>query len=245
MRPACIVGTDGDDQILLRQIGKAISISGADGSWLANNVHSIVIDVRAGDDFVSLNSFANGGNKVLKEKVSVWSGDGVENIQLATNHSVRFGGVGHHLYVAPGAAPRLDNATLNLSSSINATISSGVLTITGTNAADNILLRQSSGKIFVSGLSGSWAVSKVKSIVINLQDGDDYVSLDSLANGGNQVLSRAVTVNSGNGSECVHLANGRDVSFSGLGHVLHAATDGTVTLDAQVLSCHNLRESIW
>ena len=63
-----------------------------------------------------------------------------------------------------------------------------MLTITGTNGNDNISFKQSSGKISIVGVSGSWSASKVKSIVVNLQDGNDNVSLDSLANGGNQPL---------------------------------------------------------
>ena len=71
-----VVGTAGADQFLFQQIGKQISINGVDGSWSAKAVKSIVIDLQAGDDFVSLNSLANGGTKALKEKVTVISGSG-------------------------------------------------------------------------------------------------------------------------------------------------------------------------
>ncbi len=231
-----VVGSDGDDQFLFRKIGKQISIEGVDGSWSSSSVKSIVIDLEGGDDFVSLHSLENGGTKKLKEKVTMHSGDGDEHILLASNHDVYFGGLGHTLYVAPGAPPKLNGATLNLSNSVVGSLKSGVLTVTGTNGNDSISFKQSSGKISILGVSGSWSVSKVTSIVVNLQDGNDNVSLDSLANGGNQLLKPAVTVNSGNGDEFARLANGNDVSFSGLGHTLHVAADGTATLDGEVLT---------
>ena len=37
---------------------------------------------------------------------------------------------------------------------------------------------------------GAWDASKVKSIIVYLQDGNDYVSFDSLANGGDQALTK-------------------------------------------------------
>ena len=111
-----------------------------------------------------------------------------------------------------------------------------MLKVTGTNGGDNLAFRQTSGKIYISNVVGAWDASKVKSIIVYLQDGNDYVSFDSLANGGNQALSEAITVRSGAGNETVRLANGHDVTFSGLGHTLTIATNGTVKLDGQTLS---------
>jgi hypothetical protein len=116
---------------------------------------------------------------------------------------------------------------------LSASLNNGVLTIHGSTGADTVLVRQSSAKISVSGVSGSWASNKVKSIVINLNDGNDHVSLDSLANGGSQVLKTKITIHSGGGDETVRLADGHDVAFSGAGHALVVAADGSVTLDGQ------------
>ena len=106
-----------------------------------------------------------------------------------------------------------------------------MLTVNGTSGADTILFRQSGSKISIVGLTSSWAAAKVNSILINLHDANDYVSLDSLANGGSQALQVTITVRSGGGDETVRLANGRDVLFSGLGHTLRVAVDGSATLD--------------
>ena len=62
---------------------------------------------------------------------------------------------------------------------------------------------------------------------MNLQDGADTVSLDSVTNGGNQPLGVAVTVNSGIGAERVRLQNGREVTASGLRNVINIPPAGT------------------
>ena len=149
---------------------------------------------------------------------------------------MHFNGPGNTLAVKSSGTASLNGAALNFTNKVVATYKSGVLTISGTNAGDNIILRQTSGKIYIAGVSGSWTAGKVTSIVINLQNGNDSVSLNSLANGGNQALSVGVTVRSGSGNETVHLANGHDVDFTGPGHVLTVSAGGTVQLDGQTLT---------
>jgi hypothetical protein len=104
------------------------------------------------------------------------------------------------------------------------------LTITGTNGGNNLLFRQIAGRISIQGLSASWSAAKVRAIVVNLQDGDDTVSLDSLTNGGTQVLNVPVTVKSGVGDKSVDLANGHEADFSGFGHTLSVTAGGVASL---------------
>jgi hypothetical protein len=233
-----VVGTDWADQIEFKQVGKYLSVNGVSGSWSATKVKSIFVDLKAGDDYVSFASLANGGNKALKEKITVKSGIGNEQVRLASLHDVYMDGTGHTLTVS-GSTTSLDGAVLNLTNKTIASYSSGVLKVTGTNGGDSLAFRQTNGKIYISNVAGSWSASKVKSIIVYLQDGNDYVSFDSLASGGNQVLSETITVRSGAGNETVRLANGHDVTFSGLGHTLSIATNGTVKLDGQTLSWDN------
>ena len=234
-----VVGTGGADQFFFQKIGKQISINGVDGSWSAKAVKSIVIDLQAGDDIVSIDSLANGGTKALKEKVTVISGTGEDQVQLSTGEEVTFGAQGQQLYLVPGAAPQLNGTALNLSSSIVASLKSGVLSVTGTNNNDNILFRQTSGKVYVSGVKGAWSLKKVKSIVVNLQDGNDSVSVDSVANGGNQQLAVMVTVKSGVGTSTVNVATGHTVTLGGIGHTAVVRPDGTATLDGVAVNWEN------
>jgi hypothetical protein len=75
-----------------------------------------------------------------------------------------------------------------MAAGVLASLSSGVLNLTGTNLADSIAIRQGSKKISIAGVSGSWSATKVMSIAVQLQGGNDYISLDSVANGGAKVL---------------------------------------------------------
>jgi hypothetical protein len=232
-------GTDGDDYMSVRQHGSQISIQGIDAAWSASKVKSIVVSLYAGNDTVSIDSFANGGNKLLKEKVTVWSGAGLEHVRLAGGQSLNLNGPGQRLEVSPGAAPQLNGAALNLSNQVVASLKSGVLNVSATNGNDNIAFKQIGGKIWINGVIGSWWASKVKSIVVNLQAGNDIVSLDSLANGGTQLMAENITVKSGSGNSLVHLANGHDVSLNGPGHTLVVWANGSATLDGQPLSWDN------
>ena len=114
-------------------------------------------------------------------------------------------------------------------------LSNGVLSYWGTNGNNSIKFQQWGGWVGVQD-DGRWfPASQVSSIVVHLQEGTDYVSLDSLGNGCSEALSPAVTINSGGGTKTVHLANGHDVSFSGFGNQLKvAANGGTVTLNGVV-----------
>jgi hypothetical protein len=230
-----VVGDSADDHVHFRQIGSYISIDGNEW-WSASKVKSIFVNLGDGNDFVSVNSFANGGSKALKEAVTVVSGAGNDHVQLANSHDVYFNGPGNTLAVKSNGSATLNGAALNFKNNVVTSYKYGVLTVTGTNAGDHIALRQTNGKIYIAGVSGSWTASKVTSIVINLQNGNDSVSLNSLANGGNQALAKAISVRSGAGNETVHLANGHDVNFTGPGHVLTVSTNGAVQLDGQTLT---------
>ena len=147
-----------------------------------------------------------------------------------------FSGVGHSLAVSAAGAVKLDGVKVNLTTSILTTFEGGVLTVYGTNGNDTIKFVQKSGVITINGVSGSWTASAMKSIVVNLQGGNDAVFLGSVANGGNQPINVAITVNSGVGSSKVTLSNGREVALNGFGHVLKVASNGTPTLDGQSLN---------
>jgi hypothetical protein len=114
--------------------------------------------------------------------------------------------------------------------------STGVLNVTGTASADQINFRQSSNVISISGVNGSWTAAQVKAIVVDVRGGNDTVSLNSLANGGNQALAEYFTIKSGRGSDQVRLADGHTASFSGLGHTVTVAASGVASLDGRVLS---------
>ena len=120
-------------------------------------------------------------------------------------------------------------------SGISTSFDPPTLTVTDSEGDDNIVLRQSSNSFTIQDVSGSWLAAEVTSLVMDLRGGNDYVSLDSAGNGGDQALTVPITVYSDSGNKTVRLANGHDVSFSGA-HTLRVAGDGTATLDDQVLS---------
>ena len=232
-----ILGTDADEQVLFHETGSAISITGVSGSWLASRVKAINVDLKGGNDVVSLASKINGGNQALAKNFSILSGGGNDRVLLANGRALNFNGPGSKLTVTTKGNAAVDGVALNWSSQVLVSLSSaGVLKVTGTNAADNLLFRQTNGKISLSGVTGSWTATKVKSIVVYLQDGNDTVSLNSLADGGTQALQKAVTVYSGAGDDRVELADGHDALFSELGNTLLVSAAGTATLDGQVLN---------
>ena len=112
----------------------------------------------------------------------------------------------------------------------------GVLSVKGTKKADNVNFVQTAGVITIGGVKGSWAADRVYSVVIDLGKGNDSVSFNSLSNGGTQALAENITFKSSAGTDVVHLADGHDVSVSGVGHALFVNTTGTAWLDGVMLS---------
>jgi hypothetical protein len=134
-----------------------------------------------------------------------------------------------------GLAP-LNEPPPNPTSDAAGVLKQGVLTVTDTDGVDDLRFSQVDGMVSVSGVSGIFTASKVKSIAVWLQDGDDGVSLDSLSNDGNQALAKLVTIYSGAGSQTVRLADGHDVVLDGVGHTLKVTADGVATLDGEAIS---------
>ena len=200
MRPAC-----------------AISITGVSG-WLASKVKAINVDLKGGNDVVSLASKANGGKQALAENIAILSGSGNDRVLLASGNALNFNGLGNKLTVTTSGNASVDGVALNWSNKVLVSLSSAVFSrVTGTNAADNLLFRQTSGKISLSGVTGSWTATKVKSIVVYLQDGNDSVSLNSLATVATKLAGKAVTVYSVAGNDRVELADGRRLGLQRIG----------------------------
>jgi hypothetical protein len=127
-----------------------------------------------------------------------------------------------------------------LAASIVGSFSYGILTITGTTQSDNILVSETNGHISIFGVTKTWTASKVSAISIKLgtagkAGGNDYVSLNSIANGGNQTLAKKIAVTSNGGSERVTLPDGVDVLFGGMNQKLVVTAAGVATLNSAVV----------
>jgi hypothetical protein len=112
----------------------------------------------------------------------------------------------------------------------------GVLNVRGTGAADRINFIQTSGRISIAGTPGAWSASAVRSIVVELGGGNDYVSLHSQANGGRQNLAEQVTIRVGAGSETVRLPNGSQLLVRGNGATLSVTASGQASLNGRLLT---------
>src|SRR5262245_51903449 len=179
-----VIGTDFNDQINFQQTNGAITIQGVSGAWVAKKVKSIVVDLRGGDDFVSLASLSNGGNQNLATNITVYSGSGNDQVHLANGHDFLFAAAGNTVGVSNRGVVSVNGAGVNWGGGLAITLAKKALTIVGTNANDSISLKQVNGLLYVNG-GGGWALKKVASVSIYLQEGTDTVSLDSLSNGGN------------------------------------------------------------
>ncbi|MEX2317227.1 MAG: C2 family cysteine protease [Pirellulales bacterium] len=122
--------------------------------------------------------------------------------------------------------------TVGVTASLNA---AGVLSVFGTGAGDDIKIQQSASRISVNDVAGSWTARSVKSIVVHLNSGDDYLYFDSRANGGTQKLAEAVTVHSGAGNDFVRWAGGT-ARINGASHTLAVTSKGKATMDGVAIN---------
>jgi hypothetical protein len=231
-----VVGTSGDDDIGVYQVGKNIYVEGVDGSWSDKAVKHISINCGDGDDYVQINSYFNGGNRAIKDAITVVGGTGTKQVGVGAYHDIFFNGTGNYVHKNTKGVVSFNGAVANLNQYATATLKKGVLTISATQGADDLNFVQLNGTIYISGVYGSFSAKKVKSVVVFLQDGNDSISLDSIGNGGNQHFNKPITMYSGSGTETVHLANGNDVTMNGGGHALHVTAAGAAYLNGAAVT---------
>jgi hypothetical protein len=108
-----VVGSSGNEQVNFRQHNGTISVSGVGGSWAASRVNAILVDLKGGDDSVSLKSLANGGNQNFAENFVIKSAAGADTIRLASGHDVTLNGAEHILIVGTDGVATLDGKKLS------------------------------------------------------------------------------------------------------------------------------------
>jgi hypothetical protein len=234
-----VTGTDNADAITLFRNGQWIGIAGTTYGFDHSQVSGIVINPKGGNDSVSLDSVALGFSS-LDENVTVNAGPGTETVRLPSGQTVTMTGVGNTVYVASTGQAWLNGIAVELApppppSTVTAALKNGVLTINGTNNADSIRLFQNGQWIGIAGTNYGFDHTKVNSIVINLNGGDDYASLDGVALGFTSIAEH-VTIKSGAGNESVRLASGNTVTMTGNGHTLVVTAAGAATLDGAALN---------
>jgi hypothetical protein len=112
--------------------------------------------------------------------------------------------------------------------------SAGTLNVTGTSYADNLKFYQSSDMLTLTGV-GTWSAESVKSISVDLGQGNDSVSFITPANPTAQKIAANITVKSSPGVDVAHF-DGHDVTLSGTGHTLNVSPAGVATVDGASLN---------
>jgi Ca2+-binding RTX toxin-like protein len=119
-----------------------------------------------------------------------------------------------------------------------ATLANGTLTVTGTSAADYIVVRRAQDMISVDGTPLKVPATQVKQVVVNAGAGNDIVRLDS-ENLGGQPLGVACTVLGGDGDDSIfgtpgpdklYGQDGNDLIVAGAGNDVVSGGDGNDTL---------------
>jgi hypothetical protein len=109
----------------------------------------------------------------------------------------------------------------------------GTLNVTGTQYYDNLRFYQIGTTISLAGV-GSWSAGNVKSINVDLGQGNDAVSFVTLTTSGAKKIAADITVKSSAGDGVAHF-DGHDVKLSGAGHTLTVSAAGVATLDGTAL----------
>ena len=107
--------------------------------------------------------------------------------------------------------------------------SAGTLNVTGTSYSDNLKFYQVGGVLTLSGVGG-WTASSVKSIALNLGQGNDSVSFTTVSSPTAQRILTDITIKSSPGVDVAHF-DGHDVTLNGAGHMFHVSPGGVATLD--------------
>ena len=101
-----------------------------------------------------------------------------------------------------------------MAAGITATLTGSTLTVNCTDRNDQVKFLQLNNRIAIVNVSGSWAGVRREFDRGQPWGGDDFVSLTSTANGGNQGLAENFTIRTG-GTEKIRLANGTEATITG------------------------------
>jgi hypothetical protein len=104
-----------------------------------------------------------------------------------------------------------------------AVLQAGILTITGSDQADNIVVTKTGTNLVVSGVRTTFAVSKVKSVVVNAGGGDDTVDLTA--------LTVKAKVSGGAGNDSLIGGSGNDTLMGEAGNDTLTGNAGNDSLD--------------
>ncbi len=229
-----VTGTNSDDSIKFLQGDGWLGIQGGTQWFSARTVSSIVVNLQGGDDTVSFDSLRNGCNQEITAALTVNAGAGTSTIRLPNSQSTSLSGAGNTLTYKNGVT-KLNGTKVDLPEVVRMVLSGGVLTVTGKSGDDVLCFLQGNGWLGIYMQDQWFAASSVNSIVLNLQGGNDYVSLDSQYNGCNQAITAPITVNWTSGYKMVICPNG-NTSISNYGsHQLKVLSSGAVTLDGHTL----------
>ena len=111
-----VTGTKYADHFDFQQTAGLITINGMAGSWSADQVNSIVVNLKKGYDAVSFDSIANGGTQALAENIYFSkSSAGTDTVRLADGHDVSLYGKGHILSISTAGVATLDGTVLSWS----------------------------------------------------------------------------------------------------------------------------------
>lgn len=106
-----VKGTKKADNVNFVQSGGMITVAGAKGSFAADRVYAISIDLGKGNDTVSFRSTANGGTQSLAENISFRTSSGIDTVKLADGHDVLVFAK-HSVYVSSAGMAWLDGIQL-------------------------------------------------------------------------------------------------------------------------------------
>ena len=104
-----------------------------------------------------------------------------------------------------------------------AVLQAGVLTITGSNQDDNIVVTKTGTKLAVSGVTATFTASSVRSIVVNAGGGDDTVDLTA--------VSVPTKVSGGTGNDSLIGGSGNDTLVGDAGNDVLTGNAGNDSLD--------------
>ncbi|MCX7423630.1 MAG: calcium-binding protein [Planctomycetia bacterium] len=107
-----------------------------------------------------------------------------------------------------------------------AILQTGVLTITGSNQDDNIVVTKTGTKLAVSGVTATFTASSVRSIVVNAGGGDDTVDLTA--------VSVPTKVSGGTGNDSLTGGSGNDTLMGEDGNDMLRGNAGNDSLDGGV-----------
>jgi hypothetical protein len=226
-----VTGTDAADKITIRQTAAHnVSVIGNGVTRSFSGVNSVSVDGRGGNDTITMDTRYTDAHRITPLNATLNGGAGNDTLIGGSGNDTLNGGAGTNKLDGGAGKNALTGGTGT--GGVTTVLNRGVLSITGTNAADKVTIRQTAAHtVSVNANGGTKTFGGVNSVRVDGRGGNDTITMDTSYTDARHITPLNATLNGGDGNDTLNGGSGNDTLNGGAGNDTLNAGKGTDTFN--------------